>query len=274
MPPAFEFRGKRRSSGGGRSRPEHEFTFRSRAPRTATRPLLTSQRETTPELVGVQQDESQGQRKFLPLEQVSDSEETDMQMSADENGDGEGPSRKRQAVESTSGAPQPAPAPAPKWSNPDPYTVLPPADEPPAKKKDVVKMIRKAKVQAEADKAKEEPKNEVVANADFISFDMEDLSHFMPPEDAPTGPKNDRKRTHDEAMGRPKREPKFYKSDGSVLDKWLPVKNQSPTPWIIEEEADTVIPANRLHNEILQFYDWVKPRYYENIVRSDLIQRL
>ncbi|KAF2398471.1 hypothetical protein EJ06DRAFT_558303 [Trichodelitschia bisporula] len=57
---------------------------------------------------------------------------------------------------------------APKWSNPDPYTVLPPEYTGP--KKDVVKLIRKAKLEA-ADVA--QARNSVVANDDFISFDDE-----------------------------------------------------------------------------------------------------
>ncbi|KAI5300263.1 hypothetical protein KEM56_002589 [Ascosphaera pollenicola] len=199
---------------------------------------------------------------------ISDDDEND------ENPDG-GPARKKRIVDSTSGEPQAAPAP--KWSNPDPYTVLPPAaEENPGKKKDFVKMIRKAKMQADQRNEDSKSRNEVVENVDFISFDMEDLSHFMPPEDAPTGPRNDRKRSHDEAMGsqRKPKEPKFYKSDGSILEKWLPVSHDSPTPWLVENEAETVIPVNRLHNEILQFYNWVKPRDYESIIRNDLIERL
>lgn len=252
-----------------RPRPEHQFTFRSYYTRTAERPLLTSQRERTPELVGVPSDENQTIRKFRPLEEISDSEEEPMNMSEDDepndaDPDG-GPARKKRIVDSTSGdsskpAPAPAPAPAPKWSNPDPYTVLPPAEDNPnpGKKKDVVKMIRKAKVQAENQRlAESKARNEVVENADFIKFDMDDLSNFMPPEDAPTGPRNDRKRTHDEAMGangqRKPREPKFYKSDGSILEKWLPVPGDSPTPWLVEDEAETVIPVNRCVDSNLSF---------------------
>ncbi|KAI5291557.1 hypothetical protein KEM54_003592 [Ascosphaera aggregata] len=302
MPPAYEFLGNRRGSAGGdrrrdrdrnrdrnrdrdrdrerergdRYRPEHQFTFRSHFPRTASRPLLTTKRETTPELVGTAKDTTQSTRKFRPLEELSDSEEESMKLSDDdEDGDGAPPRKKRVVDTAPGGAPEIAPAP--KWSNPDPYTALPPSDESHGKKKDVVKMIRKAKVQAENRRKEDtENRNEVVANADFISFDMEDLSNFMPPEDAPTGPKNDRKRTHDEAMGgqRKPRELSLFRSDGSILEKWLPVSQESPTPWLVEDDAQTVIPVNRLHNEILQFYNWVKPKDYENVIRNDLISRL
>lgn len=60
----------------------------------------------------------------------------------------------------------------PKWSNPDPYTVLPPVDDEQRKRKDVVKLIRKAR--RDADDAKIAEYNQVAANDDFISFGMDD----------------------------------------------------------------------------------------------------
>ncbi|KAI5290332.1 hypothetical protein KEM52_000502 [Ascosphaera acerosa] len=289
-------RDRDRDRRGGRDdhdRPQHRFTFRSRFPRTSERPLLTSRGDRSPELVGVAADEDGTARKFRSLDEISDSDEESMQLESDgdsdwkddqgggDSGDDDDdraaapPARKKRIVEA---------APASKWSNPDPYTVLPPQDESHGKKKDVVKLIRKAKVQdtkpaAEEGAAANGSRDEVAANVDFISFDMADLSAFMPPEDAPTGPRSDRKRSHDEAMGvsqkqkRP-RESQFHKADGSILDKWRPRSSQSGTPWYIEGEASTVIPVNRLHNEILQFYNWVKPRHFEDIIRQDLISRL
>ena len=59
----------------------------------------------------------------------------------------------------------------PKWSNPEYFTALPPPDDSTRKKKDVVKLIRKARV-ALADT--DEPKSQVVANDDFISLDVEE----------------------------------------------------------------------------------------------------
>lgn len=58
-----------------------------------------------------------------------------------------------------------------KWSNPDPYTALPPPSETTGVKKDVVQLIRKAKNQ-EAEKAA--AANAVAANDDFISFGDDD----------------------------------------------------------------------------------------------------
>lgn len=57
----------------------------------------------------------------------------------------------------------------PKWSNPDPYTALPPPDETQRKKKDVVQMIRKARVEAESKKAAGDSEA-----AEFISFEFSD----------------------------------------------------------------------------------------------------
>lgn len=55
---------------------------------------------------------------------------------------------------------------APKWSNPDPYTALPPPETLGAPKKDIVQVIRKAKVDAQNNSSKP-----VQESADFISFD-------------------------------------------------------------------------------------------------------
>lgn len=293
-------RGYRGSGGGGgggsdRYRPEHRFTFKA-YPRTSARPLLTRERETTPEYVGPAKDENETQKKFISLDEVSDSDEAEMEMSPrDKPGDGEEsavasavePPHKKQIREST------PPITQPKWSNPDPYTVLPPEDETQShgKKKDIVKLIRKARVthstisedastvqitsatksQPEAQQKSRQPNvqpqsqpkpqaensgsvnsNPVVANEDFISFDKEDLSAFMPPDSAPKGPKgrsddqiNTRKRGYDEAMGGPTKKKPKNQIDGSILDEWRPRPGYSATPWLNEEEAVSCIPATR-----------------------------
>lgn len=55
----------------------------------------------------------------------------------------------------------------PKWSNPDPYTVLPPPETLGAPKKDIVEVIRKAKVDSTDQTS---VGNAVTQNDDFISF--------------------------------------------------------------------------------------------------------
>ena len=129
--------------------------------------------------------------KFLPIDDVSDSEEEAMDVdsqseagleeSLTSNQDGyiqledtppvksEEPARKKQAQDRQDK--DIAASSVPKWSNPDPYTALPPPDESQRKKKDVVKLIRRARVIATH---QEGPENAVAANADFISLNFVD----------------------------------------------------------------------------------------------------
>ncbi|EEH19727.1 hypothetical protein PABG_01986 [Paracoccidioides brasiliensis Pb03] len=285
MSPAFEFRGNRQ---GGNHRQQPEFTFRSRFPKTSARPLLLMlQRETTPEFLGGSQSEEQKPRKFMALEDLSDSDEAEMEVSSADEGS-HPPPRKKQAIESNTGPV----AQVPKWSNPDPYTVLPPYDENPAKRRDVVKLIRKARIQQSVDQPKPEEKNAVVSNDDFISFGLDDIEMDVPPENAPRGPKSSmnqdgdpalgsRKRTYDDEITGPNRRPgkpgkpdRFSNSDGSMLLKWRPFDDQNPTPWVDSVCRSTFHVGCSLHNEILSFYHWVKPKSFEHLIRNDLIVRL
>lgn len=80
---------------------------------------------------------------YRAIDQLSDSDEADMDMSDSENESAE-PTAKRARTtnqEATGDS-------VPKWSNPDPYTALPPTEESDKKKKDMVQLIRKARVQA------------------------------------------------------------------------------------------------------------------------------
>ena len=61
----------------------------------------------------------------------------------------------------------------PRWSNPDPYTALPPVDELRRKQKDVVKLIRKSRVVTSATSASVGAAATVAAE-DFISLDFVD----------------------------------------------------------------------------------------------------
>ena len=66
----------------------------------------------------------------------------------------------------------PAPNPdMPKWSNPDPYSALPPTEHSGAPKKDIVQVIRKAK---NNDAPRHDMTQAVAKNADFISFNFDD----------------------------------------------------------------------------------------------------
>lgn len=104
-------------------------------------------------------DDGEEGAKFRDLDELSDDDELAMEISS--ASDSEEPSRKRLR---TDDATDEANA-APKWSNPDPYTALPCPDETTRKKRDVVKLIRKARVDAAA-----KPKASTEAE-DFLSFD-------------------------------------------------------------------------------------------------------
>src|SRR5438034_4109566 len=194
MPPLYEFRGTK----DGRSRSQHEFTFRSRYPPTSARPLLISRRDASPELMGSSKDGEQKSRKYLAMDEITDSDEADMDVSSADEDSSEPPRKKPSLEIRTGGVPS-----APKWSNPDPYTVLPPADESQTKRRDFVKLIRKARIQST--QIKPEEQNAVVSKDDFISFDLEDQESDLVPVNAPRGPKNAGLRDGDPALGNRKR---------------------------------------------------------------------
>jgi non-canonical poly(A) RNA polymerase PAPD5/7 len=137
-----------------------------------------------------------GGGKFLMADDVSDSDEQDMEMDStseatkepesgdvgnddiidltaeggnDEDGEDE-PPRKRTLIESDLDNHQ-AGTEAPKWSNPDPYADLFLPEESHKKRKDVVKLIRKARI------ATSQPSSvgaAVAANDDFISLNFDE----------------------------------------------------------------------------------------------------
>ena len=164
---------------------------------TAERPLLRMRRGGTPEQMMGMADDKIGARRFLPAEDISDSAEEQMDES-DSDQDQAAPSNAEQGheeflpsfetAEDRVGEDMLEPPMkrralglgtnetkdehvAPKWSNPDPYTVLPPVDETQRKKKDVVKIIRKARILSKKEVVVQ---SQVVANDDFISFGLEE----------------------------------------------------------------------------------------------------
>ena len=135
-------------------------------------------------------------RRFLDIDDMSDSQEEEMEVSdqeinelalddSDIRSSGIGQTLRDEAAEgnlqavsgqtlSENKAEERQEIPAvPKWSNPEYYTALPPPDESQRKRKDVVKLIRKARVASET---KETVSSQAAANVDFISFDFEDDS--------------------------------------------------------------------------------------------------
>lgn len=151
----------RQRNGGQRN----GYAHRGRGgPRTASdREFVRTNRAPTPELMpGINGDDAHGV-KYMRVEDVSDSEEADMDFSED---DDDGQPKKKQARTETKAADGDS---VPQWSNPDPYTALPPPDESQRKKKDVVKLIRKARVEVNA--ANTVKATEAAAD-DFISLDF------------------------------------------------------------------------------------------------------
>jgi len=199
-----------------------------------------------------------------------------MDISGDEAGAAEEPSNKRArlAVEQTA-----SDSNTPKWSNPDPYTALPPETATQGKKTDVVKMIRKSRVQE-----KEVRTALPSQSADFISFDSDSDNADDDADDqeqkAPAGgvlpnapeqpnlqlpPKpvvsklgtaplllpdpissalGSRKRTHDDEIKMPhtrlKKATKMP-SGGGITKEWLPDPELDSIPWM---EADHSQSAN------------------------------
>lgn len=172
--------------------------------------------------------------KFRNLDEITDSEEDAMSESDDDRHQ----SKKAKIADDRSLEA----ATPPKWSNPDPYTALPPAAEGVGKRTDVLKLIRKAKIAHEKDQADKPAQDE-----DFISFDLdEDEDETLSA--APNGPRENRapnafnqvdglagehlgkrRRGNDEAMPRP---PGGYlPPDQLILSTWIAQGDINPTPW-------------------------------------------
>lgn len=157
---------------------------------TAERPLLRSRQDTEPEqMFGIAYKDGDAKR-FISADDMSDSEEELMVESESDNDNSggvslitpgaeailehiapDGPERpaKRRALEVKKPI-EPA-GTVSKWSNPDPYTVLPPIDDTQRKKRDVVRIIRKARVSTEKAAISQ---SQAAANDDFISFGFEE----------------------------------------------------------------------------------------------------
>lgn len=177
---------------------------------TAERPLLQLHRDQLSQKALGLAGDSNATKRYLSADELTDSEDESMDESNSEvdssprkasagndgSGDALEPPTKRRATKKDSDNA----FSVPKWSNPDPYTVLPPVDEEQRKRKDVVKLIRKARIATEKEQA---TLNEVAANDDFISFggeedkSSEDEDHRpLGVPGAPTGPRLPNKSQH------------------------------------------------------------------------------
>ncbi|GAB0136376.1 hypothetical protein EsDP_00004677 [Epichloe bromicola] len=251
-------------------------------------------------------DDGEGGAKFRDLDDLSDDDVLEMDISsASESGE---PSRKRARTERTVDETEEAP----HWSNPDPYTALPCPDETTQKKRDVVKLIRKARLGELA-------KPDAPAEAeDFLSFDLteeeeeeeSEEEEIPPPPSEPqppppptgpaamsrhreaaeiakenglpapdrSGPLGSRKRTANDEIKPPDygqlKKVTTKPSKGTIISKWLAKKNEDSCPWQTYDHSSTHNMAFRLHKEIIDFYEYVRPRDFEQRIRDNLVENL
>ncbi|KAK3303129.1 uncharacterized protein B0T15DRAFT_264647 [Chaetomium strumarium] len=278
-----------------------------------------------------------GGATFRSIDELSDSDEAEMDISGDEGGDVE-PAHKRARLTVGQSA---SDNNTPKWSNPDPYTALPPEAAPQGKKKDVVQMIRKARVQTR------ETRTSLPSEAaDFISFDLDDsevsdkekekeeepepatdttsrvafgIPHTdlrvrtramtsgsellaldvmkddeeLPEEvdgqsarcervpvlypDPTPAALGTRKRTHDDEIVLPHAALKKAIKDhakGSITKEWVADPKLTATPWMVADHSRSASMAVWLHKEIVDFYEYVRPRDFEEDLRRQLVQDL
>ncbi|KAL9624361.1 MAG: hypothetical protein Q9160_001323 [Pyrenula sp. 1 TL-2023] len=254
--------------------PPPEFTFRPPKKGTSERPLLQNRLIRGPDFTLGTVNHEGAVAKFQNIDDMSDSDDQEMDVSEDDDGN---PIAHIQD-------------PLPKWSSAEIYTSLPPPTES-RKKRDVVKLIRKARLEH---KFIDDLQTGVETNDDFISFGIDSADQEMfdlAPADAPKGPrddglspKNNRKRKRDvyleQQMTAPAvmRRGKVAHKNGAILPEWQPRASENPTPWFTKHNTDSANGIEHgltaLHQEVCDFYDWVKPRHFEHVMREELISRL
>ena len=231
-----DYRDNRPRNRRDNARPHYQRPLRT----PATRPLL---RQSLNDEGQILRDTSAAD-KYRNLEDLTDSEEDEMSESDGDNEEDDRPSKKAKRDNATS---QTA-AVVSKWSNPDPYTALPPPSDSTGKRTDVLKLIRKAKVQST--KSDEKPDD----GEDFISFNFDEDEDDYDEEDevllaAPNGPRSNgfrdsrmqidgsaldntgkRKRGNQTAI--PKPPGGYLPSNQLVLKQWRALSSSTATPWL------------------------------------------
>ncbi len=226
----YQFQGNQ-GQGHGRAPRRGEFTFRhGPRPRISDRPLLTGRQALSPDPVFNAGDKID---KFRQVDELTNSEEGEMDESQSDDDGAQRPSKRLRT--------------GPSWSNPDPYTALPPVTDTLKKRQDVVKLIRRSRVTPPAQSA-----NAKAANGeDFISLDMDDSNldndadiRTETPDNAPTCPKTQPEESSTR-LGKRKREPSRevnklppqarrgarLHEDGMILREWQARDSDSSTPW-------------------------------------------
>nr|OQO25986.1 hypothetical protein B0A51_07703 [Rachicladosporium sp. CCFEE 5018] len=93
-----------------------------------------------------------------------------------------------------------------------------------------------------------------------------DLTGLGPGHDSKhlTGPHNKKRKRQD-------RNERVY---GDIVAEWEAEPGQPSTPWCTVDHTRTVNTGLRLHKEICDFYEFVKPRDFEQDARTDLVLRI
>ncbi|WKT47178.1 Polymerase, nucleotidyl transferase domain [Fusarium oxysporum f. sp. vasinfectum] len=240
-------RGPRRDGGrgGGRGRGRGGRKWQP-PPHPSERALVSGATANMPE----ERLGEEGAAKFRDVDELSDDDELEMDISS--SSETEGPSKKRAKTGDDDSGDA-----APKWSNPDPYTALPCPDESTRKKRDMVKLIRKARVEDQSEKLAASTEAE-----DFISND----------------PLGSRKRTADDEIKPPDygqlKKATTKPSKGALLPSWQPKATEDPCPWDTVDHSATMNMPFRLHKEIIDFYEYVRPRDFEQRIRDNLVENL
>jgi non-canonical poly(A) RNA polymerase PAPD5/7 len=122
---------------------------------------------------------------YRRIDELSDSEEAEMDISGDEAEDSQEPSSKRVRLGMAQSA---SDNNTPKWSNPDPYSIqLPESATGTHKRKDVVQLIRKARVQTKEAKSAIPTEAEEFISCDFDDSGSEDIQVVDDVDLLPTG---------------------------------------------------------------------------------------
>jgi non-canonical poly(A) RNA polymerase PAPD5/7 len=223
--------------------------------------------------------------RFRAAQDIPNSDNEDEEM-----GDDEVPTKRRK-VDAPS-----AVAVATKWSNPDPYTTLPPVDENRAKRTDVVQLIRKAKLGTAGAASSS---NGIAENNDFVPLDFgsdgsddeDDRNEY--PFDASNGTSGipfDAPLAQPASRSRPdsKKRKRSAPIPGGVVENWVPLSASQATPWLTVDHSATermgfwcVVQFNsdlpnssRLHKEICDFHNFIRPTESEELVRRGLLKRV
>jgi hypothetical protein len=220
-------------------RPRNNDRNYERRPRVAdkkathNRPIIRALNdgEKTPERLAGMTD---APTRFKALQDIPDSDDEDEEM-----GDDEVPTKRRKVDASS------AVVVATKWSNPDPYTTLPPVDENRAKRTDVVQLIRKAKLDAAGAASSN---NGIAENNDFVPLDFgsddEDDRNEYPFDASGSGASGipfDARLA--ERASRPgpdsKKRKRVAALTGGVVESWAPVSASQATPWLTVDHSAT-----------------------------------